>query len=274
MWLIKQECPKDDMGLKALQLAIHSGSPELLACCFLEDVKFEDRGEADHVANVRLKLALEAKEVAMLSPLARFVTVHCCKWLPGRCYEYARSGDMDMLGGLEEFIADSDDSPHFLFNVIQCAAEEGHFSVAAHFLECHWTREAEYGGGRREVPNNFLFCVARLGSLKTLQWCRSHCDVVSADFCSSCVDVEGWGRVVEDAAGAGHVDMVLWCLDNGWEYTSDMMRSAAGEGRSNVVRALEERGYSCEVKINEKATPAEGEGDKFWGKCKIPLCEC
>lgn len=33
----------------------------------------------------------------------------------------------------------------------------------------------------------------------------------------------GWGRVLKDAAVAGHVDMVKFCLDSGWFYSPGVM---------------------------------------------------
>ena len=48
----------------------------------------------------------------------------------------------------------------------------------------------------------------------------------------------GWDRVPRDAAAAGHVDMVMFCLDEGyegWEYTDSIMQAAESERRWNVV---------------------------------------
>lgn len=117
--------------------------------------------------------------------------------------------------------------------------------------------------------------------MDVLKWCRAQSDIVSADFCTHCIDVEGWARVAEDAAGAGHVDIVLWCLNNGWEFTDDIVESAAREGRSNVLKALEERvlqerGYAVVVNTCEGGASAEGGAspDDMYGKYKVPRCEC
>lgn len=275
VWLMEHECSLDSKGLTALEVAIREDSPKLMACCFLEDVEFVDRAKTNQLATERLQAALEDGELEMLGPLSRFVTIQS-GWLAERCYDYARSGDGVMLAGLQEYLTE-DDNPYVLYNTVVHAAVQGHFDVVSQGLGWHWTKEG-FEGSRRTVPNIILFCVARHGSLEMLQWCRKRCGVVSADFCSHCLDVEGWGRVVEHAAGAGHVDMVLWCLENGWEYSEAIMQSAASEGRWDVVgalekRALEERGYSWVVKIGESAQPND-EGDMFWDKNNTPRCEC
>jgi len=100
VWLMEQECPLDGMGLKALKLAIEADSVELLQRCFVEDVDFADRGKADDVAGLRLKSALEGREVEKVGPLSRFMTVPY-KWLDQRCLEIAGSGDMVLLRALE-----------------------------------------------------------------------------------------------------------------------------------------------------------------------------
>ena len=74
----------------------------------------------------------------------------------------------------------------------------------------------------------------------------------------------GWDRVPRDAAAAGHVDMVMFCLDEGyegWEYTDSIMQAAESERRWNVVVALEKRGHSSTVRVREEA-PVAPEGFK------------
>lgn len=72
----------------------------------------------------------------------------------------------------------------------------------------------------------------------------------------------GGRLVVSAAAGAGHVDLVFWCLDNGWEYTDGVMEAAAKEGRWNVIKALVGRGFSCLVHVEiEKTAPSH----EAWG---------
>ena len=81
-----------------------------------------------------------------------------------------------------------------------------------------------------------MFLVCRHGDVEMLQWCLEQCELL--------YDCEGRGngpsgstprdngrdRVPMDAAAAGHVDMVMFCLDDGyegWEYT-DSIELAAG----------------------------------------------
>ena len=102
-------------------------------------------------------------------------------------------------------------------------------------------------GGQQLVPDGVLFMVARLGHLKMLQWCKMNCPVVGVGFCVYCASAAGWSRVLADAAGAGHVHLVLWCLENGWGYSESVMEAAAKEGRSNDVMALVGRGFACQM---------------------------
>ena len=82
--------------------------------------------------------------------------------------------------------------------------------------------------------------------------------------------VEECSRVPADAAGAGHVQVVLWCLDNGWEFTDSIVEAAAKEGRQNVVMALSERGFSCWFSV-EEAAPPQMPGETF-GKRSCTSC--
>lgn len=80
-----------------------------------------------------------------------------------------------------------------------------------------------------------------------LQWCMSVGDGVSLS-CFGCnrrreLAEGGWSCVGAESAASVHVDMVLWCLDHGWQYTDTIMESAAREGRSHVIHALRKRGY-------------------------------
>lgn len=67
-----------------------------------------------------------------------------------------------------------------------------------------------------------------------------------------------WLGVVEDAAGAGHVDMVLHCLVTPSRKYSDSssVDAAAREGRMNVIEALEQKGYSCTKRMRDQAAKA------------------
>ena len=116
--------------------------------------------------------------------------------------------------------------------------------------------------------------VARLGHLKMLQWCKMNCPVVGVGFCVYCASAAGWSRVLADAAGAGHVHLVLWCLENGWGYSESVVEAAAKEGRSNVIVASVERGFSCRVHV-EKAAPFDVGGHRLMEQyiSDLPHCE-
>ena len=86
----------------------------------------------------------------------------------------------------------------------------------------------------------------------------------------------GWDRVSRDAAAAGHVDMVMFCLDEGyegWEYTDSIMQAAESERRWNAVVALEKRGHSSTVRVREEAPVApEGRGSSIYETLQEPCC--
>ena len=81
-----------------------------------------------------------------------------------------------------------------------------------------------------------------------------------------------------DAAAAGHVDMVMFCLDEGyegWGYTDSIMQAAESERRRNVVVALEKRGHSSTVRLREEAPVAlEGRGSSIYETLQEPRCGC
>ena len=77
-WLIGENCPKDQMGLKALKVALDLGRAEIVAC-FWEEVRHEDRVEAKELATARLERALEARNVEMIGPLSRFVVIRSAR---------------------------------------------------------------------------------------------------------------------------------------------------------------------------------------------------
>ena len=80
--------------------------------------------------------------------------------------------------------------------------------------------------------------------------------------------------MLADAAGAGHVHLVLWCLENGWGYSESVVEAAAKEGRSNVIVASVERGFSCRVHV-EKAAPFDVGGHRLMEQyiSDLPHCE-
>ena len=121
------------------------------------------------------------------------------------------------------------------------------------------------------IPKVVLFLVGRHGDVEMLQWCLEQCELVLYD-CEGCGKGpsgstprdNGWDRVPRDAAAAGHVDMVMFCLDEGyegWEYTDNIMQAAESERRWNAVVALEKRGHSSTVRVREEA-PVAPEGFK------------
>ena len=79
-----------------------------------------------------------------------------------------------------------------------------------------------------------------------------------------------------DAAAAGHVDMVMLSLDEGyegWEYTDNIMQAAESERRWNVVVALEMRGHSSTVRVREEAPVApECRGSSIFETLQEPCC--
>ena len=98
--------------------------------------------------------------------------------------------------------------------------------------------------------------------------------MVGLGFYAFCASATGWSRVPANAAGSGHVLSVLWCLDNGWEYTQSVMDAAAKEGRSNVIMVLVERGFACRVHA-EKAAPSDVRGHRLIERYIVdpPRCE-
>ncbi|CAN0220049.1 unnamed protein product, partial [Pylaiella littoralis] len=71
------------------------------------------------------------------------------------------------------------------------------------------------------IPELILFLVSIHGDVGMLQWCEEMRVLVCYD-CSQCGSGPcpregGWGRVPRDAAAAGHVDMVMYCLDRSGE---------------------------------------------------------
>ena len=72
--------------------ALDLGRAEIVAC-FWEEVRHEDRVEAEELATARLERALEARNVEMIGPLSRFV-VHDDFWLVELCHSFAKSGDL------------------------------------------------------------------------------------------------------------------------------------------------------------------------------------
>ena len=194
-------------------------------------------------------------------------------WLVELCHSFAKSGDPEMLKALEEFII-HDDRYFVHLNLTLAAAEEGCFAAVSHLL-CWWWRgmsEAPNPITETLIPDVILFFAARLGDVRMVRWGREHGDRISVWFCSDCVGVEGWSAVPVYAAGAGQVDLVLWCLENGWEYADSIAESAAREGHSNVVEALRDRGH-CSLAVSE-GVPVQRAGLSLWEQCHLKRCGC
>ncbi|CAB1104349.1 unnamed protein product [Ectocarpus sp. CCAP 1310/34] len=290
--LIAAGCNTDQMELKALEVAVESGSAAILDCCDSSDL---GRGEdgfwvdegwavAEAIVTSPLPEAMAGRDFGMVRSLSRFSLAagETGGWMQVEILRYAKDNDLKMLRCLEEMIMCSDGRFEGLFwSTFWTAASYGSFRTVAQLLTWWWTDDENHGlhgldvtGGQQLVPDGVLFMVARLGHLQMLQWCRTNCPLVSRDLCLYCASPNGWSRVPADAAGAGHVDLVLWCLDNGWNYSERWMESAAKEGRSNVIAALVGRGFACQVQV-EQAAPCDVEGDDLMGRYlrDLPRCE-
>lgn len=276
--LMVEGCYKDEMGVKALQVAVRSGRADLVACCYPSDLGRDEHGyilneqfaAAEAIATPPLKLAVAARHGEMMGPLCRFLG-EGGEWMEAQVQQYAKDGDREMVRSLEEMIMCDDGRHEYLFlKTFWTAAEHGRFSVVSHLLTWWWTDQSRdqraETDGQNLVPDGVLFMVARLGHLKMLQWCKTNCPVVGLGFCVYCASAAGCSRVLPDAAGAGHVHLVLWCLDNGWGYSESVMEAAAKE--------LVERGFSCRVHV-KKAAPFDVGGHPLFERymCDLPRCE-
>jgi len=287
--LIVAGCYKDQMGLKALEVAVESGSAAIVDCCYSSDLGRNEHGfildeqwvAAEAIVTPPLQEAMAGRDFGMVRSLSRFLGAagESGGWMEVEVRRYAKDGDLEMLRCLEEMIMCDDGRYEGLFwRTFWTAAAYGRFRAVAQLLTWWWTDLAPHTravtGGQQLVPDGVLFMVARLGHLKMLQWCKTNCPLVSRDFCLYCASENGWSRVPADAAGAGHVDLVLWCLDNGWKYSESWMEAAAKEGRSHVIAALVGRGFACQVQV-EQAAPCDVEGDKLMARyiCDLPPCE-
>ena len=207
---------------------------------------------AEALATPYMREVIRSRDFGMVRPLSRFMNRSGNEggWMEDEVLRYAKDGDMEMIRCLKEMIMCGDGRHENLYWYTHwTAAQYGHFKMVAYLLVWWWKDQPPHTraitDGQHFVPKGVLFMVARLGKLAMLQWLKKHCPVVPSYFCLDCASVDGWTRVPADAAGAGHVNLVLWCLDNGWEYSESWMEAAAKEGRSDVVMALVERGFAC-----------------------------
>lgn len=276
--LIVAGCNTDNMGLTVLQLAVDSGSVDTVDCCFPSDYWSDDIGRIERedagreIVKPRLELAMEARDFDMVRSLSRFFEGEDAG-MEAKLLAYAKDDDVEMVLALKPWIFIEVD----LFKkTFWNAASHGSFRVVLHLLTLWWSGDpCGRLDGLNPVPDGIIYMVARLGHLRMLQWCVETCDAVCRHSCIFCAAVEGWSRVPADAAGAGHVNVVLWCIDNGWEYTDGVMEAAAKEGRENVIMALVERGFSCRVNVDQ-AAPPQVPGDNLLEMFlrELPRCDC
>eukprot|EP00904_Undaria_pinnatifida_P002774 jgi/Undpi1/12498/HiC_scaffold_5.g02169.m1 len=249
-FFIAAGCYKDQMGLKALEVAVESGIAAMPDCCDISDLRHSENGFALDEQRVEAE-AIAAGESG--------------GWMRDQVLEFAEDGDMEMLICLEDMIMCGRYEGLFL-DTFWTAVEHGRFSAAAELLTWWWSGVPPHmraeTGGQQLIPDGVLVMVARRGHLGMLRWCKTNFPLVSRGFCLYCASVDGWSRVPADAAGAGHVDLVLWCLDNGWEYDERWMEAAAKEGRSHVIAALVGRGFTCQS-ITLDVDPQGGGADQY-----------
>lgn len=277
--LIVAGCNEDDMGLTALQVAVDSGSVDVVDCCFPSDYWSEDilgrtekQGAAREIVIPSLELAMGVRYFDMVRSLSRFVERRD-DGLEAKLMAFTKDDDVEKVRAVKGWIFVE---VHVFKNTFWTAASHGSFRVVLQMLTLWWS-EDPLGrlDGLNPVPDGILYMVARLGHLRTLQWCVETCNAICRHSCIFCAVVEGWSRVPADAAGTGHVNVVLWCLDNGCEYTDGAMEAAAKEGRENVVMALAEGGFSCRVNV-EEAAPPQVPGDNLLEMFlrELPRCAC
>lgn len=178
--LMAEGCCKDELGVKALEVAVRSGRVDLVACCYSTDLGRDEDGyildeqfsAAEAIATPPLKLAVAARDGEMMRPLCRFLG-EGGEWMEAQVQQYAKDGDLEMVRSLEEMIMCDDGRHEGLFlNTFWTAAEHGRFSVVSHLLTWWWTDQTHdmraETDGQNLVPDGVLFMVARLGHLKML----------------------------------------------------------------------------------------------------------
>eukprot|EP00904_Undaria_pinnatifida_P006473 jgi/Undpi1/2956/HiC_scaffold_14.g06333.m1 len=111
-FLIVAGCYKDQMGLKALEVAVESGSAAMLDCCDISDLRHSENGfaldeqrvEAEAIVTPPLKEAIASRDLEMLPSLSHFVGAagESGGWMRDQVLEFAEDGDMEMLLCLED----------------------------------------------------------------------------------------------------------------------------------------------------------------------------
>ena len=109
--LIVEGCYKDQMGLKALEVAVESGSAVILECCYSTDLGRDEDGyilneqfvAAEAIATPPLQEAMAGRDFGMVQPLSRFLW-ESGGWMEAQVRCYAKDGDLEMLLCLEEMI--------------------------------------------------------------------------------------------------------------------------------------------------------------------------
>lgn len=139
-WLIVAGCPKDNMGLKALRVAVDSGRAEVLSGCSADDVfagiedgvYTDEHAKADDIAANALMYSLCKRDASMVKALTEFQPFGEIDEIIQMSHEFAERGDVEMLESLEEYIENQgcpNDRRLILQPTMPKAAEHGHFEV-------------------------------------------------------------------------------------------------------------------------------------------------
>ena len=145
--LIVQGCYKDQMGVKALEVAVSSGRADLVACCYSTDLGGDEDGyilgeqlvAAEAIVTPSLKLAVAARHGEMMGPLCSFLRAGG-GWMEAQVRQYAKDGDLEMVRSLEMITCDDGRHEQLFLNTFWTAAMFGRFSVVSHLL-CWWWRD-------------------------------------------------------------------------------------------------------------------------------------
>eukprot|EP00904_Undaria_pinnatifida_P007111 jgi/Undpi1/352/HiC_scaffold_1.g00348.m1 len=139
-FLIVAGCYKDQMGLKALEVAVESGGAAMLDCCDISDLRHSENGfvldeqrvEAEAIVTSPLKEAIASRDLEMVRSLSRFVGAagESGGWMRDQVLEFAEDGGMEMLLCLEDMIMCGRYDGLFL-DTFWTAVEHGRFSVVA-----------------------------------------------------------------------------------------------------------------------------------------------
>ena len=128
------------------------------------------------MATPPLQEAMAGRDIGMVRPLLRFLW-ESGRWMEAQVRCYAKDGDLEMLLCLEMIMCVDGRHEKLFLDTFWTAAQNRRFSAVSHLLSWSWRDQTPHQraetGGRLLVPGGVLFIVARLGHLKTLQWCLS-----------------------------------------------------------------------------------------------------